>query len=74
MSDLDQIFKALPSSAKIADHIGEITDRAVRAWKLEGRRGIPPKHWPSIIRLARKQGADWITWEALEAAHEKEVA
>ena len=74
MSDLDQIFSALPPSTEIAEHIGEITDRAVRAWKLEGRRGIPPRHWPSIIRLARSLGADWITWEALEAAHEKEAA
>lgn len=74
MKTLTDIFDALPPSKEIASYIGGITDRAVRAWRLDDRNGIPGKHWPAIIRLARDVGADWITWEVLDAAHQREAA
>lgn len=79
MKTLSDIFDALPTSEEVARFISAedparpITDRAVRAWRLEGR-GIPAKHWPSLIRLARSIGVKWITWETLEGAHKSSEA
>ncbi len=73
MTTLPDIFEALPSSQEIADFVSEktgrqITDRAVRAWRLEGR-GIPGRYWHSIVELARQKDIEGITHEALNEAH-----
>lgn len=73
MKTLSDIFAALPPSTEIAAFVSQdsgrkISDRAVRAWKLEGR-GIPGRHWPAIIRLSRENKAKWVTWELLDAVH-----
>lgn len=78
MKTLSDIFTALPPSNEIAAFVSEdsgraITDRAVRAWKLEGR-GIPGRYWPAIIRLARQEKAKWVTWELLDAVHNSEAS
>ena len=78
MDTLNDIFKALPPSAEIAAFVSKdcgraISDRAVRAWRLEGR-GIPGRYWPAIIRLARKEKVKGVTWELLDLLHNSEAS
>ena len=78
MKTLSDIFAALPPSNEIAAFVSQdsgrtISDRAVRAWTLEGR-GIPGRYWPAIIRLSRDNKAKWVTWELLDAVHNSETS
>jgi hypothetical protein len=73
MTTLSDIFDALPPSDEVAQRLG-ITDRAVRAWKLEARRSIPGRYWHALVELGHERGIGILTFENLAAAHRREVA
>ena len=68
MNDLDRIFEALPPTGEVADRLG-VSDRAIRAWRLKDRRGIPPKHWPALVEMGKERGISCLTFERLASAH-----
>lgn len=56
-----QIVNALGGYRIIASDLG-LSPVAVWRWQ---QRGIPAKHWPRVIEMARANGVDAVTSESL---------
>ena len=61
MTTIDQIIDALGGKHEAAERFG-IQEQSVRKWK---RNGLPPEHWPDIVKLTPFGYAD------LEPLHPK---
>jgi hypothetical protein len=63
MSTSDRIIKELGGRTELSYEF-DVSESAIDNWRY---RGIPPRYWPQIIRLAEKRGIEDINLDSLEA-------
>jgi hypothetical protein len=61
--DTRELVSDLGGLSVVADELGCVVS-AVSNWH---RQGIPPRHWPKLIRMAEARNVAGVTLEALEA-------
>lgn len=65
----DDVIDDLGGTKATSDGLG-LSLSTVSSWR---ERGIPPRRWPDIVRLADEKGKSHITFEALAAVEPVEV-
>lgn len=59
----DSAIDALGGTGAVSSALG-VPDSTVSTWR---KRGIPPRRWSEMVRLAGERGCPQITFEALAA-------
>tara|TARA_B100000678_G_scaffold290340_2_gene303040 strand:- start:3632 stop:3865 length:234 start_codon:yes stop_codon:yes gene_type:complete len=62
MKSCSDIIDALGGYRPVAEALG-VPEGTVASWKCRGR--ISSNAWPGILNLAKAEGVDWITIDAL---------